>query len=72
MGTNPRARAAGLADGLVGVVDAYSPRVYPAVLEQHAAQSVCSPLGVWLLLAACVTGAGAEERAARASARLFV
>ena len=63
MGTNARAHPAGLADALVDVVDAYSLRVYPAVLEQHAAQSVCSPLGVWLLLAACATGAGAEERA---------
>ena len=48
---------------LVELVDVYSRRVYPAVLEQHASGSVCSPLGVWLLLAACVTGAGGVERA---------
>ena len=47
---------------LVGLVDAYARRVYPAILEQHEAESVSSPLGIWLLLAACVVGADGEER----------
>ncbi len=42
---------------LVDLVDAYSRRIYPAVLEQHSGTSVSSPLGIWLLLAACTTGA---------------
>jgi Serpin (serine protease inhibitor) len=46
------------------LVDRYARRVYPAVLEQHGGASVCSPLGVWLLLAACATAARDGERAA--------
>lgn len=49
---------------LAALVDAYSRRVYPAVLEQHPGASVSSPLGVWLLLAACVSGARGANRAA--------
>lgn len=45
------------------LVDVYARRVYPAVLEQHPSGSVCSPLGVWLLLAACLSGAGDVQRA---------
>ena len=46
------------------LVDSYSRRVYPAVLAEHGGSSVSSPLGVWLLLAACVSGAEGERRAA--------
>ena len=49
---------------LVAVVEAYARSVYPAVLEQHAAGWVSSPLGVWLLLAACATGARGAELSA--------
>src|SRR5205807_1914033 len=38
---------------LGAVVDRYAQRVYPAVLDQEQDEFVCSPLGVWLLLAAC-------------------
>ena len=43
---------------LTQAVVGYARRVGPAVLEQHPGASVSSPLGVWLLLAAC---AGAAE-----------
>ena len=46
------------------LVDGYARRVHPAVLEQHGGGSVCSPLGVWLLLAACATGAQGDDREA--------
>ena len=49
---------------LAELIDGYSRRVYPAVLEQHDSASVCSPLGVWLLLAACASVAAGAERAA--------
>ncbi len=49
---------------LGALVDAYSRRVYPAVLEQHTRASVSSPLGVWLLLAACASGARGAHRGA--------
>jgi hypothetical protein len=49
---------------LASLVDAYARRVGPAALEQHAGSSVSSPLGVWLLLAACVRGAHGEYRSA--------
>ena len=42
---------------LTELVDAYSRRIYPAVLDQHDATSISSPLGIWLLLAACATAA---------------
>ncbi|MBV9001691.1 MAG: hypothetical protein JO304_21720 [Solirubrobacterales bacterium] len=45
------------------LVDAYARRVYPAILDQHLAESVSSPLGVWLLLAACASAAKGEQRA---------
>jgi hypothetical protein len=48
--------------GLVERVDAYARRIYPAVLDQHDGGSVSSPLGVWLLLAACVRAAAGEYR----------
>jgi hypothetical protein len=47
---------------LASLVDAYSRRVTPAVLEQHQNSSVSSPLGIWLLLAACGTAALGPER----------
>jgi hypothetical protein len=49
---------------LAALVDRYSRRVYPAALAQHRDASVCSPLGIWLLLAACVSSALGAERAA--------
>jgi hypothetical protein len=49
---------------IVGLVDAYARRISPAVLHQHAGASVCSPLGVWLLLAACATATSEHERPA--------
>lgn len=57
-------RRAAVAGRLVELVDAYARRVYPAVLEQHDAESVCSPLGVRLLLAACASAAEGEDRRA--------
>src|SRR5262249_4556606 len=54
----------GTATRLVELVDAYFRRVYPAVLAQHDGASVSSPLGVWLLLAACATAAQGENRTA--------
>jgi Serpin (serine protease inhibitor) len=49
---------------LAELIDDYARRVYPAVLEQHGSASVCSPLGVWLLLAACGPVSAGEDRAA--------
>ncbi len=46
------------------LVDGYARRVHPAVLAQHVGGSVSSPLGVWLLLAACATGARGADREA--------
>ena len=48
---------------LVDLVSTYCRRVGPAVLEQHAGDSVSSPLGIWLLLAACAAGATGQQRA---------
>ncbi len=56
--------AAATSTRMAELLDAYSRRVYPAVLEQHGGPSVSSPLGVWLLLAACATGARGENRTA--------
>jgi hypothetical protein len=50
------------AQRLTELVGAYSRRVYPAVLAQQEEDSVSSPLGIWLLLAACLTGAAGAER----------
>jgi len=47
--------------GLTDLIGGYARRVYPAVLEQHDRASVASPLGVWLLLAACASGARGSE-----------
>ncbi len=55
-------RGAQVPGRLVALADSYAQRVYPAVLAQHDAGSVCSPLGVWLLLAACASAAGGEDR----------
>jgi hypothetical protein len=46
---------------LAELVEAYARRIYPAVLSQHDGASVSSPLGIWLLLAAC-TGDAQERR----------
>jgi Serpin (serine protease inhibitor) len=51
-------------DRVAALVEAYTRRVYPAVLEQHPGASVSSPLGLWLLLAACASGATGEYRSA--------
>jgi hypothetical protein len=53
----------GSVERLPVLVDAYARRVGPAVLEQHPRASVASPLGVWLLLAACAGVAEGPERA---------
>lgn len=58
------AESVGLSGRLAELVDAYARRVCPLVLAQHEDESVSSALGIWLLLAACVTGAVGEERAA--------
>lgn len=47
---------------LVQLVDAYCQRVYPAVLGLHDGGSVSSPLGIWLLLAACGHAATGADR----------
>jgi hypothetical protein len=62
MGREVVDRGSGVASRLVELVDAYARRVYPAVLEQHPLESVSSPLGVWLLLAACASAATGEKR----------
>jgi hypothetical protein len=49
---------------IVRLIDGYARKIGPAVLEQHGGNSVCSPLGVWLLLAACVTAASDPQRSA--------
>ncbi len=49
---------------LIELIDSYSRRIYAAVLEQHNASVVCSPLGIWLLLAACALGATGEDQRA--------
>src|ERR1700756_2303850 len=51
----------GVSERVAALVDAYARRVYPAVFEQHPGASVSSPLGVWLLLAACATGAHGQH-----------
>jgi hypothetical protein len=47
---------------LAVLIDAYCRRVAPATLEQHGANSISSPLGIWLLLAACVSAAVGEDQ----------
>jgi hypothetical protein len=47
---------------LASLVDDYCLRVTPAVLEQHQGGSISSPLGIWLLLAACATAAAGPKR----------
>ena len=56
-------QAGGSAGRLPALVSAYARRVSSAVLEQHRAASVSSALGVWLLLAACVSAAQGSDRA---------
>jgi hypothetical protein len=57
-----RAGGSGSARRMSQLVDAYARRVYPAVLGQHPEDSVSSPLGMWLTLAACAIGADAGEQ----------
>ncbi|MGN6169578.1 MAG: hypothetical protein ACTHQQ_15620, partial [Solirubrobacteraceae bacterium] len=47
---------------LVELVSGYSARVSNAVLEQHEGASISSPLGIWVLLCACLVGAEDPER----------
>ena len=47
---------------LAHLIDAYCRRVAPATLAQHEANSISSPLGIWLLLAACVSAAVGEDQ----------
>ena len=61
--TPHRVEASSAAGRLPALVDAYARRVYPAVLDEHRGASVVSPLGVWLLLAACAGAAEDPERA---------
>jgi hypothetical protein len=49
---------------LADLVDAYSQRIYPAVLVPENESVVCSPLGIWLLLGACAVGAEGQNRSA--------
>ena len=47
---------------LVALVDAYGRRITPAFLDQHdTGNAVASPLGVWLLLAACSGAASGQD-----------
>lgn len=59
----PRQSALGT-QHLAGLIDGYSLRIYPAVLDQQTGAVVCSALGVWLLLAACAAEADGEDRRA--------
>jgi hypothetical protein len=58
-----RVRTGDSVERLPGLVDSYARRVSPAVLAQHRGASVSSALGVWLLLAACVSAAQGADRA---------
>ena len=51
-----------MASRLVELVDAYSLRIYPAVLRQHEGSSVSSALGIWLLLAGCASAGVGPDR----------
>jgi hypothetical protein len=46
---------------LATLIDSYSRGVSHAVLDQHPGSSVSSPLGIWLLLAACSTAASGDQ-----------
>jgi hypothetical protein len=56
-------RTRDVVERLTALVDAYARRVSTAVVEQHPGASVSSALGVWLLLAACVSAAHGSDRA---------
>jgi hypothetical protein len=47
---------------LAEYVGGYSERIRRNVLVQHERESVSSPLGIWLLLCACLQGAEGSER----------
>lgn len=59
-----RVQTGGAVRRLPSLVDSFARRVSPAVLDQQPRGSVSSALGVWLLLAACVSGAQGSDRAA--------
>ena len=61
---NVATKAAMAEADIVSLIDAYARRICPAVLEQLAGDSVCSPLGIWLLLAACASEPSGVERVA--------
>ncbi len=58
-----RVQTGGSVGRLPALVGAYARRVSPAVLDQLRGASVSSALGVWLLLAACVSAAQGSDRA---------
>jgi len=49
---------------LASLIDSYCRRSCRSVLDQHQASSVSSPLGIWLLLAACATAASGDSQRA--------
>jgi len=53
---------------LIELVSAYSARVRPAILAQQKEDSISSPLGIWLLLAAAAPAAQDGTRAELESA----
>jgi Serpin (serine protease inhibitor) len=53
----------GLDASVAEYLSGYSERIRSAVLVQHERESVSSPLGIWLLLCACVQAAAGTERA---------
>jgi len=55
---------AGAQRSLVTLIDSYCRRTCRAVLDQHPGSSVSSPLGIWLLLAACSTAASGDNQRA--------
>jgi hypothetical protein len=54
--------SAALDSSLAAYVTGYSGRIRRDVLAQHERESVSSPLGIWLLLCACLQGADGVER----------
>jgi len=47
---------------LAELVNAYGRRITPALVDQQHGSAVASALGIWLLLAACASGARGEDR----------
>jgi hypothetical protein len=55
-------KPAGGQRSLAALIDSYCRRVSPGVLDEHPGNSVSSPLGIWLLLAACSTAASGDTQ----------